>query len=186
MRKLLYLAILSIGISSFAQRGKDRVIEVPGWEVRNNKLVWSKIYFAERTTINDFTKGFEFLVKNSSVLRLTEEDTQSIMGSFSNLTLKFEEFGYNLIDTPFLISRARHSGNIEVEIKEGRYKVILTDIVSFLNTSQKKGSVYRWNEDFLDRKGDIKKEMKETLELADKNFAQAFDVKSQMRANKKP
>ena len=184
MRIVLILTLLSIGISSFCQKTKVQSAEISGWKVEDSKLVWSKVYFAESRTISEFIKGFEFLAKNSSAVNLSTKDEGSMIGTFSNLILKYEEFDYNLIDTPFLISRARHSGKIEVEIKEGRYKVIITDIVSFLDTYQKKGSVYTWNEDFLDRKNSIKEEMKETLILADKNFSVSFDVKSQIKNSK--
>lgn len=182
MRIALILMLLSLGILSFGQKTKMQSIEIPGWKVDNGKLVWSKVYFAESGTIEEFIKGFEFMAKNSSAVDLSEKDDNSMIGTFSNLILKFEEFDYNLIDTPFLISRARHSGKIEVEIKEGRYKVTITDVVSFLDTYQKTGSVYKWNEDFLDRKNTIKEEMKETLVLADKNFSVSFDVKSQIKS----
>lgn len=186
MRKCIFVAMFIMGHCLFAQKGNVRSMEIPGWEVRDNKLVWSRVYFAESKNIQDFIKGLHFLAKSSSFLSLSDKGSETMTGTFSNLTLKYEEFGYNLIDTPFLISRARHSGNIEVEIKEGRYKVVISDVVSFLNTAQKKGSVYKWNEDFLDRKGEIKNEMKETLVLTDKNFAISFDVKTQSTANKKP
>jgi hypothetical protein len=186
MRLFMFLALMSVGISLLAQKEIDKTIKVHGWEVSNEKLAWSKIYFAGSSHVKDFTKGLEFLAKSSKALNLSEKDAQSMVGTFSNLSLKFEEFGYSLIDTPFLISRARHSGNIDVEIKEGRYKVTITDVVSFLNTTQKKGSVYKWDEDFLDRKSQIKREMKETLMLADLNFSEWFDVKTASMGNKKP
>jgi hypothetical protein len=186
MRKLACLALICFGVFALAQNGGNQKINIHGWEVVNDQLVWSQVYFAESRSIDDFVKGLQFLARRSSVLTLSEKDIQTMSGTFSNLSLKFEEYGYSMIDTPFLISRARHSGKIEVEIKEGRYKVVVSDVVSFLNTRQKQGSIYKWNEDFLDRKGQIKKEMIETLQLADINFTQSFDIKAQLADIKKP
>lgn len=186
MRFVIFLAFTFVGISLIAQKRADKTIEVHGWEVRNDQLIWSRIYFAGSSSVADFTKGLEYLANNSSALTLSEKSKESIIGSFSNLSLRFEEYGYNLIDTPFLISRARHSGKIAVELKEGRYKVTVTDVVSFLNTAQKEGSVYKWNEDFLDKKGQIKEEMKETMAIADMNFGEWFNMKITGMGNKKP
>jgi hypothetical protein len=178
MRSTTFLLLVCCILSTTAQKtNNDTPTNWYGWEVVNEELVWSKIYFADNRSIEDFTKAITLFAKESSVLKLERIDGETLRGTFSNLVLEFEKYGYSLIDTPFLVSRARHSGYIEIEIKEGRYKVVISNVTSFLNKVSRTKSVYVWNEDFLDKTQEPKEEMLPILAIANKNFTATFSVR---------
>jgi len=171
---LFFLALLPL----VAQKTpKENPTNRYGWSVNANKLEWSKAYFADNNEISDFIKAMMFVSNESSVFDIQKVDDELLRGSFSNLTFEFEKYGYNYLDAPFLVSRARHSGSIEIELKDGKYKVTISDVVSFMNKVTQSQAPYVWNKDFIDRNGTIKEGMMDILEIANKNFTTTFSAK---------
>jgi len=177
MRSISFFLLLSHFVLAIAQKPATDNQNLHSWEVENGKLEWSKIYFADDRSIEEFLKALTFVAREVPILKIERKDATMLRGTFSNLTLEFEKYGYDLINTPFLISRARHSGTIEIDVKEGRYRVKISEVTSFLNKVSRTKSVYVWNDDFIDKKGQVIDEMLPVLEIANKNFSGTFSAK---------
>lgn len=178
MRNVLLVLFLFVLHLLVAQKPpKENPTNRYGWSVNADKLVWSKAYFADNNDIADFIKAMMFVSNESSVFDIQKVDEELYRGTFSNLTFEFEKYGYNYLDAPFLVSRARHSGTIEIELKDGKYKVTIGDVVSFMNKATKSQAPYVWDKDFIDRTGSIKEGMMDILEIANKNFTTTFSAK---------
>jgi len=179
MRNIPFLILVLALHPLLAQKTpKENPTNRYGWTVTNNQLEWSKAYFADNSSIANFIKAMMFVSKESSVFDVQKVDDALLQGTFSNLAFEYEKYGYDYLDAPFLISRARHSGSIEIEVKDGKYKVTISEVVSFMNKATSANqSQYVWNTDFIDRNGAIKEAMLDILEIANKNFTTTFSAK---------
>lgn len=112
----LTIAVFSLGFSTPLEN-------LNGFEIEQGNLVWSQIVTSDMTPEELLSS-----VMRSSI-EVKSKTQSSIIGFFSNLGADYKGAGYSEMKTPIYVSRYLISGNIAIDIKPGRYRVRLTDIM---------------------------------------------------------
>ena len=118
MKNILFLVAFSIiSFSSFSQ-------EINGFQINSGKLEWVKVC---ESTLNQ-TQILDLLEVNGQISEVENSDFR-ILGNFSSIEPDYKGLGIGEMSAPIYIARNWVRGKFIIDFKEGRYKVILRDIL---------------------------------------------------------
>jgi hypothetical protein len=98
---------------------------VHNFQVDNGLLVWTKIYSDTSVTFDKLVQR----VKDSGIIIEIEVSDDKIRGAFKDVEPNNDGTNYNNMNTPIYVLRRRISGFILVEFKDGRYRVMIKNIM---------------------------------------------------------
>lgn len=95
------------------------------FHVRNDGLVWQKVYMAEGVSIEKIIQGLLPLSCVSDVTEVAGTVTCEIKG----LRMNFKGAGYSRMSIPIYLANGIFYGYVTVQVREGRYRVTVERIV---------------------------------------------------------
>ena len=167
MKKLILLFTI---ISSFAFG------QVENFSIENKKLFWEKIYESAETK-----ESIEAKLKQSGNFYDIENIDGSLTMKFKDIVPKYREVGQSVGYASMYISSGLFFGSATVEFKDGRYRVILSNIKDkytlysmSLNDAE---STINIEEVAITRSGDFKSGFaKRDAKVLNYTFNEMFDV----------
>jgi hypothetical protein len=115
MRRLLLLTVILLPF----------IVSSQNFIVKDGSILWQKVY--------EGTPSFR-------VLSDVEKLDSIIIGKIENHSTNYKKQGYGSMNVPILVRDELLNANARIDIKEGRYRVTLTNIV-FSNTNQYLGAI---------------------------------------------
>lgn len=115
MKKLLIIPLLFLSLITFAQGN---------FLVEDGKVIWRKVYESE-TDVYKLTQA----LKSTGNFKEVEGSTDQITGSFENVDADLKAAGYSRATAPIYISTSFFSGSYVVDMKDGKYRVSIKNIM---------------------------------------------------------
>ena len=114
MRNLIFL-FLTLPVLAFGQ-----LREFESFKVQNSKLIWQRV-FEDQSSITAFAHLFS---------EIHQKDDQSITGRLSKTNYRpfLKTIGKNWGNTAVILWRSEYDATATIEIKDGRYRITLSDI----------------------------------------------------------
>ena len=159
----------------------------------NERLVsWVKVFEPQN--------GIDFLslqkyFSDNNILKINSVNENSIKGEFIKRPIDIQKYGYSRGRTPMVLLDVEQIFNVLIEFKEGRYRVILTDLGYIDNgvlsdltsralvgqtSTSAKGNIESYNGDFsFTKKNEVKKSLSSVFEILDKFYTDMLSIKSQ-------
>lgn len=113
---LISLLLFSINIS-FGQ-------EIDGFQINSGKLEWVKIFESNLSQ----TEILDLLKVNGKISEIEIKDSR-IIGNVSSIEPDYKALGIGEMSAPMYIARSWVKGKLIIDFKEGRYKVVLRDML---------------------------------------------------------
>jgi hypothetical protein len=110
---LIYLPIL-IGLN---------LSSTDNFAIENGKLLWQKVDETELTK-----KQLTQKIKSSGDFKNLELNENGIIADITNLTLDYKGYGSSEMSTPIYIARNNVNSFIQIQFKEGKYRVTIKNI----------------------------------------------------------
>lgn len=98
--------------------------EINGFQINSGKLEWVKVFESNLTQ----TQILDLLKVNGKISEIENNDFR-ILGNVSSIEPDFKGLGIGEMSAPIYIARNWVQGKLIIDFKEGRYKVILRDIL---------------------------------------------------------
>jgi hypothetical protein len=111
-------------ISLFAVQFSIIAQEINGFEINSGKLEWVKVFESNLTQ----TQILDLLKVNGKISEIENNDFR-ISGNFSTIEPDYKGLGIGEMSAPIYLARNWVQGKLIIDFKEGRYKVILRDIL---------------------------------------------------------
>jgi hypothetical protein len=118
MKKLVFIVLVLFGYSLHCQDTINNFIAAEG------DLYWQRVY----QTDNSFD-GLVKLVQESGLLDGIEVADNMLIGNLVPVMADYKGAGYSEMTIPMYVPRHTYSGFINIEYKEGRYRVTLKNIL---------------------------------------------------------
>lgn len=113
----LLASLLFLTVFSFAQE------LVNNFTVKDNEIIWQKVY--------DTPLSFQALtdvIKSSGLINNIQVAENKISGELKSIDADFKASGYSEMLTPMYISRSHIVGFLNIDYKEGKYRITLSKI----------------------------------------------------------
>ncbi|MEJ6982394.1 hypothetical protein WG906_18155 [Pedobacter sp. P351] len=120
----LLASLLFLTVFSFAQES------VNNFTVKDNEIIWQKVY--------DTPLSFQALtdvIKSSGLINNIQVAENKISGELKPIDADFKAAGYSEMLTPMYVSRSHIAGFLNIDYKEGKYRVTLSKIELTQNTA---------------------------------------------------
>ena len=118
MKKILLFSLLIISQLLFSQ--------IENFTLSNNQVKWNKVYESSKT-LQDVKNE----IGGRNNLKIIEENENSIIGEFSNLTMDYKKAGFTYMGTPIVLNETnKFSGSFKIEFKENRYRATIWNLNS--------------------------------------------------------
>lgn len=109
---LLIFALASV--NAFCQ-----VTSYGNFRIDNQQLIYQKIFLNDSTSAEKLADYFSGLPFVSNLERSNDE----LKFKVNDLTVDFKKFGFNEVTTAMIIQSGKFSGDVSVDVKEGKYRV---------------------------------------------------------------
>ncbi|MGE8528463.1 hypothetical protein [Chryseobacterium rhizosphaerae] len=118
MKKILSLLLINISVFMLAQES--------AFIINNKQVVWQRIYNSDKN-IDEVSK----ILLSSGKIKINYQDSNSITGDVSDFVMDYKGAGFSKMGTPMYLSNtSKFYGNFKIDFKEGKYRVLLTNILS--------------------------------------------------------
>ena len=114
MLRFAFLCFTLASLSAFAQ-----VTSYGNFRIDNQQLVYQKIFLNDSSTVD---KLADFFSAQPFVSNLERSDGE-IKFRINDLTVDFKKFGFNEVTTATIIQSGKFSGDVSVDVKDGKYRV---------------------------------------------------------------
>lgn len=121
MQKVLFVVFVLISQLSLAQ---DILLnDTNNFKIQNDKVIWQYVYETELAE-NDIVDFF----KKSRLFEIQEIKDKLILGTVVEKPIDYKRYGFKSMNVPIYIRDGRFDYNLIIEIKNGRYRVTISDI----------------------------------------------------------
>ncbi len=190
MIKGTILAILLIAFSDLNANAQKETKSNFQFDKNERTISWMKVFEIDQNIdINELKRYFS----ESRILNIQTENPNSITAEFVRRPIDIQKYGYARGTTPMVLLDVEQIFNASIEYKEGRYRVILTNlgyiddgVLSDIaqqalvgNTSTTaKGNVESYNGDFsFNKRNEVRKSYSRIFEILDKFYSDMMSYK---------
>ncbi|MFY0653085.1 MAG: hypothetical protein JXQ96_13675 [Cyclobacteriaceae bacterium] len=148
------------------------------WKYDDSVLKWVHVF---ENNLNSTQALNSVSVKLKSLPEFEHEiiGENIIIGSFKDMVIPSNT---SSINTPYFLSQGSHKGSIKIQFKDGRYKVEVYNLHSFVNLGINTGLLYsdgqnyNWSKDFINKRNQIRLGNRITLNSANDHFLKIFNT----------
>jgi hypothetical protein len=111
---LIYVLFFSLSLTVSAQID---------FSIDNGSVIWQKVYDTPITS-----ESAVKMLHDGPITNIEQHDGY-LTGEIENLSLDSKGAGMKLMTTPFYISGSNYDAKVRIEIKDGRYRVSISNII---------------------------------------------------------
>lgn len=166
MKNILFFILLITTLNCLAQ---------DNFKIDNNTIVWEKV-FETTLTENEIFDYFESkMIFNE--YKLINNQLTGIMKPFK---IDFKAAGFSAMQAPFYMQVYDYAPKFSIATKQGKYRIVLTDIKLINNGSNPAFSTTDSHlDDFsLNKKGEWRKMVLKSIFAVDQTFIEIFTIKN--------
>ena len=158
---------------------------------KDERLVsWIKIFEPSESIDINALKDYFF---DDQILEIISEDSSSFVGKFIPKPIDIQKYGYKRMKTPMFLLDVEQIFNAQIEFKEGRYRVILSDmgyidngVLSDLTSralvgqtsTTAKGNFVTYDGEFsFNNKNEVRSGFVKSLEILEAFYTDVFEYK---------
>lgn len=175
----------------FANSGFSQTVEMGNFQfhTKERTVSWVKVFNPEqKIDFETLTKYF----KESGIIGDLNIESNSFRGEFEKRPIDIQKYGYKRGTTPMVLLDVEQFFDVFLEFKEGRYRVILTNLGYIDNgvlsdlmttsligsTTTAKGNVESYNGDFsFTKKSEVRKSLSNMFEILDVFYSDMMTYK---------
>lgn len=166
---LLFVVIASLVVKAqITESGQIKIIN-------GGSVIFQKVY--DNQTGNIKQKVINLLKTGP----FTDIDTSALTARLINYKLNFQKFGYSIYDAAIYM-RGTWSGNAKIEVKENRYRVTVSNLITKSSIEINYGAItdnatdLTYEECVVKQDGTLKKGQLKGVEIMDSNLSDLFTV----------
>lgn len=119
MIKILLLVFTFVAVNAFGQS-----TSYGNFRIDNQQLVYQKVFLNDSISTEKLREYLKTLPFVSGI----EESNGEIKFKLNDLTVDFKKFGFNEVTTAPIIQSGKFSGDVSVDVKEGKYRVTVFNL----------------------------------------------------------
>lgn len=101
-----------------------QVTSYGNFKVSNQELIYQKVFLQDSASLEKLAEYYTGLPIVSDVSVSAGE----LNFSFNDLAVDYKKFGFSQVSTPSIIQTGKYSGRTTVSVKDGKYRVTVSDI----------------------------------------------------------
>lgn len=118
MKKLSVLLVLITGVAS------AQVTSYGNFKVADQEIIYQKVFQEDSITAE---KLAEHYTKQAIISNLKQSPT-GVQFDVNDLIVDYKKFQFTQVATPPIIQTGKYSGNVSVDVRDGRYRVTVNQI----------------------------------------------------------
>ena len=195
-RSLLLIAFITFQVIGFSSNAQNETESNFRFDNSERTVSWIKVFeIGQNIDISELKRYFS----ESRILNIQTENPNSFSAEFVKRPIDIQKYGYARGTTPMVLLDVEQIFNASVEYKEGRYRVILTNlgyiddgVLSDIaqralvgNTSTTaKGNIESYNGDFsFNKRNEVRKSYSRIFEILDKFYSDMMSYKKPASGN---
>jgi hypothetical protein len=176
--KKLYLSLLLFFNLIFVFAQEPNKLENFKFDQKERTVTWIKVFeIKQNISLSDLK---DYFVENK-IIDIKEQKEDSFSGDFFKRVIDLQKYGYSRSTTPIGIIDAEIVFRVRIEIKEGKYRAVLTEMGHLDNgriSAADRGNLESYNGEYsFTNKNEVRTRINLTFEILDAFYSDVLEYK---------